>query len=85
MGPALPGVEDAHVELPFADGGRHRVESIDGVAVAKLFMRVQLGCDGLPVLLDGAVPAASEVGRTGGLGRGLAATAPLTWSREHEG
>ena len=53
MGPALPGVECADVEPVFADGGHHRVEEVDGVAVAELVVRVALVGDCPGVAFDG--------------------------------
>ncbi len=64
MGPALPGREGADVEPVLAEGGHHRVEEVDGVPVAQLFVRIALNGGCLGVAFDGrggSVPGAFEV------------------------
>jgi hypothetical protein len=63
-GPTLPGGERLEAAAPFADGGQHRVEQVDGVAVAELIVRVALVGDGVGVAFDGgggASPGTCEV------------------------
>ena len=53
LGPALPGAERLDAAALFADGGEHRVEEVDGVAVAELFVGVAPVGDRLGVAFDG--------------------------------
>ena len=53
FGPLLPRREGLDVEPLLADGGQHGVEELDGVAVAKLIVRVPLVGDCVSVAFDG--------------------------------
>jgi hypothetical protein len=53
FGPTLPSGEGADAEPAFADVGHHRVEQVDGFAVAQLLVRIALNDSSLGVSFDG--------------------------------
>jgi hypothetical protein len=53
LGPALPGDQCSDVEALFANGGRHRIEEVDGVAGPELVVGGALVGDCVGVAFDG--------------------------------